>query len=147
MGGCFLRPVARAILLHVPYHRHNIFDRATAALGYGAGCKPSQVHERSFADSLYPTVNSRFMWSYIQKTGGLLDAAVEPPRTSLVLRSPDLLFFASSGISSREGTMSLSFCTPTSPAWLPEVGALKISTDRPEIRRPLEKVGVERPFL
>jgi hypothetical protein len=34
------------------------------------------------------------MWRYIQKTGGLLDAAVEPPRARLVLSSPDLLFFA-----------------------------------------------------
>jgi hypothetical protein len=41
---------------------------------------------------LFPTVNSRFLWSYVEKTG-LLDAAVEPPRTDLVLRSPDLLFF------------------------------------------------------
>ncbi len=52
------------------------------------------MYQRSFYDSLYPTVNSRFMWRYIQKTGGLLDAAVEPPRIRLVLRSPDLLFLA-----------------------------------------------------
>ena len=80
--------------LHVPYHRHILSERALLALGREAGCEPAQVYERSFYDSLYPTVNSRFMWRYIQKTGGLLDAAVEPPRTGLVLRSPDLLFFA-----------------------------------------------------
>jgi hypothetical protein len=34
------------------------------------------------------------MWRYIQKTGGLLDAAVEPPRTGTVLRSPDLVLLA-----------------------------------------------------
>jgi SAM-dependent methyltransferase len=80
--------------LHVPYHRHILSERALLALGKEAGCEPSQVYQRSFYDSLYPTVNSRFMWRYIQKTGGLLDAAVEPPRAGLVLRSPDLLFFA-----------------------------------------------------
>jgi SAM-dependent methyltransferase len=80
--------------LHVPYHRHILSERILLVLGKEAGCDPSQVYERSFYDSLYPTVNSRFMWRYIEKTGGLLDAAVEPPRTSVVLRSPDLLFFA-----------------------------------------------------
>jgi SAM-dependent methyltransferase len=80
--------------LHVPYHRHILSQRALLALGKKAGCEPAHVYERSFYDSLYPTVNSRFMWRYIQKTGGLLDAAVEPPRTRLVLSSPDLLFFA-----------------------------------------------------
>ncbi len=80
--------------LHVPYHRHILSERALLALGKEAGCEPSQVYERSFYDSLYPTVNSRFMWRYIQKTGGLLDAAVEPPRPGVVLKSPDLLFFA-----------------------------------------------------
>jgi SAM-dependent methyltransferase len=80
--------------LHVPYHRHILSERALLAIGKEAGCEPSQVYERSFYDSLYPTVNSRFMWRYIQKTGGLLDAAVEPPKPGVVLRSPDLLFFA-----------------------------------------------------
>ena len=80
--------------LHVPYHRHILSERALLALGREAGCEPAQVYERSYYDSLYPTVNSRFMWRYIQKTGGLLDAAVEPPRTGLVLGSPDLIFIA-----------------------------------------------------
>ena len=74
--------------LHVPYHRHILSERALLALGKEAGCQPSQVYERSFFDSLYPPVNSRFMWRYIQKTGGLLDAAVEPPRPGVVLGSP-----------------------------------------------------------
>jgi hypothetical protein len=78
----------------VPYHRHILSEKVLLALGGEAGCKPVHVYQRSFYDSLYPTVNSRFMWRYIQKTGGLLDAAVEPPRTGLVLASPDLLFFA-----------------------------------------------------
>jgi len=80
--------------LHVPYHRHILSEKALLALGKEARCEPAQVYERSFYDSLYPTVNSRFMWRYIQKTGGLLDAAVEPPQTGVVLRSPDLVFFA-----------------------------------------------------
>jgi SAM-dependent methyltransferase len=99
--------------LHVPYHRHILSERALLALGQEVGCEPAQVYERSFYDSLYPTVNSRFMWRYIQKTGGLLDAAVEPPRTGLVLRSPDLLFFAFFGYFFPRGdNVIVSFRTP-----------------------------------
>jgi SAM-dependent methyltransferase len=106
--------------LHVPYHRHILSQRALLALGKKAGCKPAHVYERSFYDSLYPTVNSRFMWRYIQKTGGLLDAAVEPPRTRLVLSSPDLLFFALFGYFFPLGdNMIVSF--RTSPMGLPEL--------------------------
>jgi hypothetical protein len=43
---------------------------------------------------MVPTVNSRFMWRYIDKAGGVLDAAVEPPRIGMVASSPDLLFLA-----------------------------------------------------
>jgi SAM-dependent methyltransferase len=80
--------------LHVPFHRHILSKRALLALGKEAGCEPVLVSERSYYDSLYPTVNSRFMWRYIEKCGGMLDAAVEPPRAWLVLSSPELLFFA-----------------------------------------------------
>ena len=63
------------------------------ALGREQGFVLAKIYRRSFYDSLFPTVNSRFLWRYLEKNG-LLDAAVEPPRTGLVLRSPDLLFFA-----------------------------------------------------
>jgi hypothetical protein len=34
------------------------------------------------------------MWAYIAKAGGMIDAAVEPPRPGLVLRSPRLIFYS-----------------------------------------------------
>jgi len=80
--------------LHQPYHRHILSQRALLDLGAEQGLQVAGVHLRSFYDSLVPTVNSRFMWRYIDRSGGFLDAAVEPPRTGLILRSPDLLFFA-----------------------------------------------------
>src|ERR1039458_2718745 len=78
------RPRARSILS----------ERMLLALGREKGFEPTDIYRRSFYDSLFPTVNSRFLWRYMEKSGGLLDTAVEPPRTGLVLRSPDLLFFA-----------------------------------------------------
>jgi SAM-dependent methyltransferase len=118
--------------LHVPYHRHILSERALLALGKEAGCEPAQVYQRSFYDSLYPTVNSRFMWRYIQKTGGLLDAAVEPPRTGLVLRSPDLLFFALFGYFFPLGdNIVVSFRVSAQP---PDVGnEVKFSTEFDEL--------------
>jgi hypothetical protein len=56
--------------------------------------QPVDIYLRSFYDSLFPTVNSRFLWRYLDKAGGVLDTAVEPPRVGLVLRSPELLFLA-----------------------------------------------------
>lgn len=79
--------------LHVPYHRHILSERALLALGREQGFEPVHIYRRSFYDSLVPTVNSRFRWRYVEKSG-FLDTAVEQPRIDLVLRSPDLLFFA-----------------------------------------------------
>jgi 2-polyprenyl-3-methyl-5-hydroxy-6-metoxy-1,4-benzoquinol methylase len=80
--------------LHPPYHRHILSERALLALGRDAGLEPVQMYRRSFYDSLYPTVNSRFMWRYVERSGGMLDAVTEPPRQGVVLHSPEMLFWA-----------------------------------------------------
>ncbi len=80
--------------LHVPYHRHILSEKILLSLAAGHGLTPEHIYRRSFYDSLYPTVNSRFMWRYIRENDGLLDAAVEPPNTSAVMRSPKLVFLA-----------------------------------------------------
>ncbi len=77
---------------HPPYHRHILSERILLALGREQGLDPVAVRRRSFYDSLVPTVNSRFLWRYLEK--GLLDVVREAPKTGLVLRSPDLLFLA-----------------------------------------------------
>lgn len=79
--------------LHMPYHRHILSQNVLHALGRECGLQPEQTVLRSYFDSLIPTVNSRFMWRYLEKNG-YLDAAFEPPNSALVLRSPELLFFA-----------------------------------------------------
>jgi SAM-dependent methyltransferase len=80
--------------LHPPYHRHILSERVLLDLGQEQGLEPVHVYRRSFYDSLVPTVNSRFMWQYVRKSGGLLDAVVEPPKTGPILRNPEMLFFA-----------------------------------------------------
>jgi SAM-dependent methyltransferase len=81
-------------LLHPPYHRHILSRRMLLALGREQDLTVQHIDGRSYFDSLVPTVNSRFIWRYIEKADGLLDSAFEPPRPGLVLRSPDLVFFA-----------------------------------------------------
>jgi SAM-dependent methyltransferase len=83
--------------LHAPYHRHILSEGALLALAGEQGVQPAQIYRRSFYDSLIPTVNSRFMWQYIRNSGGVLDAAVEPPRAGVVLGSPKMIFFAFCG--------------------------------------------------
>ncbi|OAI38624.1 hypothetical protein AYO40_06490, partial [Planctomycetaceae bacterium SCGC AG-212-D15] len=79
--------------LHAPYHRHILSENALVRLGREHGLDTVEVQRRSFYDSLYPTVNSRFMWQYIARCGHL-DAVNEPPRTASVLLSPTLVFLA-----------------------------------------------------
>ncbi len=81
-------------VLHPPYHRHILSKRMLLALGREQNLAAQHIYRRSYFDSLIPTVNSRFIWRYIEKADGLLDSAFEPPRQGLILRSPDLLFFA-----------------------------------------------------
>jgi 2-polyprenyl-3-methyl-5-hydroxy-6-metoxy-1,4-benzoquinol methylase len=83
--------------LHVPYHRHILSEKILLELTRKQGMEPVHIYRRSFYDSPIPTVNSNFMWRYLRKTGGLLDAAVEPPDIALVLRSPEMLLTAFSG--------------------------------------------------
>lgn len=80
--------------LHVPYHRHIVSERTLLAAARKQGLEPAHIYRRSFYDSLIPTVNSRFMWEYIRKSSGLLDAAVEAPDVALVLRSPAMVLKA-----------------------------------------------------
>jgi 2-polyprenyl-3-methyl-5-hydroxy-6-metoxy-1,4-benzoquinol methylase len=83
--------------LHVPYHRHILSEGALLALAAEQGMRPVDIYRRSFYDSLFPTVNSRFMWRYIREKEGLLDAAVEPPDVRLVMRSPRMILLALGG--------------------------------------------------
>ena len=80
--------------LHPPYHRHILSERVLLALGREQGMKAMRVYRRSYADSLVPFVNTRYIARYLQLTGGFMDSAVEERHAGLLLRAPDLLFLA-----------------------------------------------------
>jgi SAM-dependent methyltransferase len=82
------------IELSQPYHRHMLSEPILLALARQNGLKPVHIYRRSPIDSLVPGISTRFMWSYINHTGGMIDVVVEPLRRGVILRSPTLLFYA-----------------------------------------------------
>lgn len=77
--------------LHQPYHQHILSSNALTAMIESRGFAVSRVEHRWYADTLYPFINSRFLFGYVNATGGVIDAAFEPWRADVVLRSPRLL--------------------------------------------------------
>jgi len=77
--------------LHQPYHQHMLSLRALTAMIDARGFAVSRVEHRWYADTLYPFINSRFLFGYVNATGGVIDAAFEPWRADVVLRSARLL--------------------------------------------------------
>ena len=83
-----------ALSLHQPYHRHILSEQALLALGREFNLEPLNIYHRFYYDTLVPTVNYRFLRSYVRRAGNVLDAAFEPPRLGMVIASPVLIFEA-----------------------------------------------------
>lgn len=77
--------------LSQPYHRHILSEKVLFRLAGGFGLEAIETSHRFYFDSLFPFVNTRFMWSYIAANDGMIDAAVEPVRFGLIAKSPKLL--------------------------------------------------------
>jgi SAM-dependent methyltransferase len=80
--------------LSQPYHRHIFSEKALRSLCAEFGLEPVFVYRRFYFDSLYPAVNTRFMWEYVNQNGGFLDVCVKPLKISQILKSPKLFFYA-----------------------------------------------------
>lgn len=83
--------------LSQPYHRHIFSEEALFGMCAEYGLIPESIYRRFYFDSLYPAVNTRFMWEYINQNGSVLDVCVKPINWSQVLVSPKLLFYAVAG--------------------------------------------------
>ena len=102
--------ISLQVELSQPYHRHILSQQALIGLANRAGLKVTNIYNRFYFDSLYPTVNTRFMWGYVKATGGFIDASFEPPKLSPLFTSPQLLFWAFFGYFFRTpGNMLLTF--------------------------------------
>jgi 2-polyprenyl-3-methyl-5-hydroxy-6-metoxy-1,4-benzoquinol methylase len=119
--------------LHAPYHRHILSERAMLALAGECGAELLHLQRRSYFDSPIPTVNSHFMWKLIEKSGGLLDTAYEPPKIGVVLTSPELIFLAFFGYFFPAGNNTLAIfrnhCKVAKP--VPSTQTLAVSAATP----------------
>src|SRR5205823_4774742 len=99
------------------------------ALAGESGLAAAQTIRRSYFDSLLPTVNSRFMWRYLEKKR-FLDASVEPPDLLTILTSPDLLLLAFTGYFLPRGdNMMVAFRKTAAPAVSRERSAIPATAD------------------
>ncbi len=96
--------------LHQPYHRHILSEGALMNLALSKGLEVVEFSKRWYNDTLYPLVNTRFMWTYVQQTGNVIDVLQEPPRWQVLLTSPLLIFYAFAGYFFRmPGNMTVVF--------------------------------------
>lgn len=94
---------------HMPFHRHIFSHEVMEPLGKRVGLKQLFLTCRNW-DTLWPTMNLRFVVEYVRAAGNVVDVTVEKPRVGMVLRSPRLLFFAAYGyFFSTRGTMFVVF--------------------------------------
>lgn len=77
--------------LHQPYHRHILSEKLLLSLAKKFSLTPENIYRRFYFDSPIPFANSRFIWSYIAKTGGMIDVAVEKINLATILLSPRLI--------------------------------------------------------
>ena len=87
-------PESYALSLHQPYHRHILSERALRSLAHDQNLEVMALYHRYYYDTLYPSVNYRFLQTYVKKAGNVLDVAFEPPKIALVLTSPILWVWA-----------------------------------------------------
>jgi SAM-dependent methyltransferase len=87
-------PDLHALSLHQPYHRHILSEKTLVSLASEAGLTPLRKYYRYYYDTLYPTVNYRFLQTYVRLAGNLLDVAFEDPHVAVVAKSPQLWFYA-----------------------------------------------------
>ena len=87
-------PEKFALSLHQPYHRHILSENALIQLGLNIGLHVKKVYHRYYFDTPYPTLNYRFLQTYIRYAGNVFDVAFEAPRVGMVLTSPLLMFYA-----------------------------------------------------
>lgn len=99
-----------SVELSQPYHRHILSEQALLTLAQERGLEPKDIYHRFYFDTLVPTVNTRFMWSYIEAKGRMIDVAVQKPDWPFILSSPRLLFYALFGYFFRvPGNMLITF--------------------------------------
>jgi len=88
------QPEKYSLSIHMPYHRHILSQSALLKLAEKLGLVVLKIYNRFYYDTLFPTVNFRFLKTYVEKGGNFHDVAFEEARVGLVMKSPTMWFHA-----------------------------------------------------
>jgi 2-polyprenyl-3-methyl-5-hydroxy-6-metoxy-1,4-benzoquinol methylase len=80
--------------LHLPYHRHILSMAALERAGSEAGFEVLERYDTMYNNTLFPTMNPRFVLHYVRAHDDVFDLVVEPVRLSWKMLSPATPFFA-----------------------------------------------------
>jgi SAM-dependent methyltransferase len=81
--------------LHLPYHRHILAAPALRRAGQDLGWELLRYYDTMYNNTLFPTMNPRFVLHYVRCHDDVFDLVAEAPRVSLrMLATPMTAFFA-----------------------------------------------------
>lgn len=80
-------------VLHQPYHRNIPSSPALVRLLTRDGWNIRGIHRGWYVDTLFPFVNSNFLFRYFEIQGGHMDAGFEPFKPLAFLKRPSLAFY------------------------------------------------------
>jgi SAM-dependent methyltransferase len=80
--------------LHLPFHRVILTEQSLHRLAVGAGLEIVGSYRRSYMDTLMPFANYRFLDEFNKALGHNMDLALDPSAGKVVLRKPQLFFYA-----------------------------------------------------
>ncbi len=87
-------PQRFSLELHQPYHRHILSEASLRELAREKGFHVRALEREFYFNLPIPGLNMRFMWEYVRRKQGLMDALFEPIDWKMVWRSPKLVGLA-----------------------------------------------------
>lgn len=104
--------------LHLPYHRHILAHSALVKAGEALGWSVDRYYDTMYNNTLFPTMNPRFVLHYLRGHDDVFDLVAEPPRPSWkIMLDPATPFFALFGyFFDRHTDIQVVFRAPASEA-------------------------------
>jgi len=83
--------------LHQPFHRVLFNQASLESIARGTGLQIVATYRRSYMDTLRPFSNYRFLNEFSAALGHVVDRSLSPDAGKIVMKRPQLLFFAFCG--------------------------------------------------
>ena len=79
--------------LHQPFHRHILTSKQLVRMLEQREFHIGRIELRSYVETMFPFVNSTFLFNYMASIDRTLDSGFDPVELGMVCRSPKLLFY------------------------------------------------------